>query len=198
MGYSTSLPGLAEARLDAYKTLIVNSLTDLNMAMAVGSDLTGFPTLTSANVTLGDPRLIASGTATIAIYGGGEDNAVDIEQEEFFLSPSETAGLGARIYTTIDVWLHPDWTANITSAAACAAKNERAMARLLDHLRKRVFNVPANYTLTLTSREYATSPDYDVLTESKVQRVIKGTTEKEYGDGVRCQYGRLVLSAYIA
>lgn len=186
MSYSTSLPGISEARLDAIKTLVVNSLTDLNAALA--RDALTPLVWTAAQVVLGDPARIT--TSVIAVYAGGEDNAVDVDVKEFMSSLTYEMTLS----TNIDVWLHPDAGAAYSDPLLYAAFMERAMARTLDHLRWRVFCAKANYSLALGSQETGAA---DTFTEARVDRVIKGVTEKGFGDSTRCYFGRIVHRATI-
>lgn len=183
--YSTSLPGLEEARLDAIKTAITDSLADLNTSQK-RSPLAFLPDWTSAQIVLGDPETLLS--SLICIVAGGKDDATDIETgadinvSGHILQPmpwSDTGGFYATVSTNIYVYLHPD-VCKKDDALIYVANMERWRTRVCDHLRKRVFNAVQNATLFLSSQE---SGGADQLTECHLVRTRKAVFNKNCGGG---------------
>lgn len=166
MSYSTSLPGIDEAVRDALVTLITNSLTDLNTALA--RDALTPMTWASSQILLGDPE-IKTGSC-ICVVGGGETDGTDLEGGIIMAS-----GMAYTVYSHIIVYISGKEfiTAGFTLAQEAAAR-ERARSRTTDHLRARLLNDPANWTITLASQEFRASPSYDALLRCHVSRVIKG------------------------
>jgi len=187
MSYSTDLPGLDEARLLAIQTLITNSLTDLNSALDRDA-LT--PIVFSADqIVLGDPmRLTAS---RISIIGGGEQDGTDINSSRYFTPHNDTQGMREEVSTNIFVYIHPDEFPD-TNAETQATTRELAVARICDHLRRRVFNDPDNIDITLTSREHSTDPDYDALLNCRIKSVRKGITLKDFGGLIEVPSAHLI------
>ena len=177
MSYSTSLPGIDEARLTAIQGLIVASLSDLNAALA--RDALTPMTWTAGQVLVGDPVYLAA--SRISVVGGGELNGQDMDAEPY-MSPLQYR---YTWYTSLFVYLHPDEFPGADEVAQ-AQTRELALSRVVDHLRRRVFNDPANTDIVLTSREQAASPAYDALVNCYITRVTKGITAKSVGKLIEC------------
>lgn len=189
MSYSTSLPGLDEATRNALKTIIVNSLPDLNTALA--RDALTPMTWTSGQVIIGDPlRLNAS---RISIVSGGEGDGLDMEISQV-MSP---VIYQVTVTTHIYVYIWPDEFPG-TDVEAQESMRELALSRVCDHLRVRVLNDASNATIMLASREYGISPAYDTLMMCKVNRVVKTWSVKDYGKQTEVRTAHLVHEGVIA
>lgn len=193
MAYSTSLPGLDEARLDAIKTMLTNGLSGLNTTLA-RDGLTPM-VWTAAQIVIGDTlRLSAS---RISIVGGGEHDGQDLEAERYFAPINETQGYKETLATNIYVYIHPDEFPS-SDPLAQAAMRERALSRICDHLRRRVFNAVGNDTMTLTSQEHASGGSYDALIACRVKAIYKGVTGKDFGGQVEVLTAHLIHEGVIA
>lgn len=189
MSYSTSLPGLDEAVRSAIKTLIVNSLTDLNTALA--RDSATPMTWTSGQVIIGDPmRLSAS---RISILGGSEGDGTDMSIRQV-MSPTIYEEV---VTTNIYVYIWPDEFPQ-AGAETQETMRELALSRVCDHLRVRVLNDPANASITLTSREYGIAPAYDALQMCKVTKVLKTWAFKDFGKQTEVRTAHLIHEGTIA
>lgn len=189
MSYSTSLPGLDEATRTALKTLIVNSLTDLNASLA--RDALTPMTWTSGQVVLGDPlRLSAS---RISIIGGNESDGMDMSIRQV-MSPVVYESV---ITTNIYVYIWPDEFPG-SDYEAQEAMRELSLSRVCDHLRVRLLNDASNASITLTSREYAISPAYDALQMCKVTKVLKTWAVKDFGKQTEVRCAHLIHEGTIA
>lgn len=189
MSYSTSLPGLDEAVRSAVRTLIVNSLADLNTAL--NRDALSPMTWASGQVVLGDSMRLSS--SRISIIGGNESDGLDMTVRQV-MSPVvyETV-----VHTNIYVYIWPDEFPG-SNHEAQEQMRETALSRVCDHLRVRLLNDAANASITLTSREYAISPAYDVLQMCKVTRIIKTWVTKDFGGQTEVRCAHLLHEGTIA
>jgi len=189
MSYSTSLPGLDEATRSALQTLIVNSIPDLNTALA--RDALTPMTWTSGQVVIGDPlRLSAS---RISIVGGNENDGMDMSIRQVMAPVIYESVITTNIY----VYIWPDEFPQ-AGYEAQETMRELALSRVCDHLRVRLLNDASNASITLASREYAISPAYDELQMCKVTRVLKTWAMKDFGKQTEVRCAHLIHEGTIA
>lgn len=201
MGFSTSLPGIDEARLDAIANLLSDATNIANLNTMLTRDALWSQTVTSAMVSIGDPQIlpaVADAPLIISVVGGGRYDELDMEIEYRYIDQTAQSGFRHEIYTNIYVYIHPDAVPSDSTSWSTirtqAAKRERVRARVCDWLRKGVLNAPGNIALTLASREWTVSPNYDVLDRCHVQSVYKGYFEKGLG-GSKPVYGAHLVHA---
>jgi hypothetical protein len=181
--YSTSTPGIGEARYDAIKARMVAKLSDLQTAIAgISPAITLGVSLTSACVHIGDPEKLpaqATNPFWFAIVGGGKqdgrDQSIDLK--------ASGAIFDRQIYTNIYWYLHPD-TLPESDEFDQAEARERLRERVSDWILGDCFNLAAGMDLTLTSREYIPAPNYDTLREGYVHEITKGYVQKSFGSGM--------------
>jgi len=186
--YPVDLPGLREAMNFKLQSITQGSLTVLNEALH-RDDLSPIPIITSDQVVLGDPQLVNQ--TLICIIGGGRDDATDMETASVYLAGgSETGSYGETLYTLIKVLLYKNDLAALTTVATMVQAQEVTLARITDHLRKRVFNSMQYYNLTLASQEHY--PDGDIVTGCRVKNVKMGVTGRGYGSDLSLPYAELL------
>jgi hypothetical protein len=190
MPYSTTLPNIDEARLDAITALLVANLASLNTSLLRGG-LWTLPAITSSMVSIGDPERLpltaAEAPIILSVVGGGRYEELDTEADYRYIDQSANSGFKVDVYTNIFVYLHPDsvpaadntWA----SVRAQAATRERIRSRVCDWLRAGVLNAQANLAITLGSREYSVSPGFDVLDRCRASMIYKGYFEKSFARG---------------
>lgn len=188
MSYSTSLPGLDEARLVAVHGLLSGALATLNAALAVDSQTP--MSLTSGQITIGDTGKLEA--TRISVVGGGEHDATDMEVAMEFVGINDVANDQQRLFTNVFVRLHPNEFVGTLDGAALDRARELARARICDTIRRRILGAPQNRCITLTSREHATSPDYDVLGPCWVRDIRKGYEYMGYGNTIQVLSAQLV------
>lgn len=193
--YSTSLPGIDEARLLALQAMIVASLTDLNSAL--NRDSLSPMTLQSSQIILGDPE--ALDTSLICIVGGGKHDATDMEIEGLFMPRQNTSGRKVTLFTNMYVYLHPNemHPAN-DDPLQHVAYREMARARICDHIRYRVFNAAQGAVIQLTSQEFTSGGEFDTLKDCHIKQIAKGMTPKNAGGVQMVCSAHLMHCGYIA
>lgn len=184
MPYSTTLPGVREATVDALMTLATGAISDLNAALTRDAQ-TPLPTPIAASMFhLGEPDALPSvSTQPVIVYyvGGGKQDGTDLESTLEFIDPAPTRGIKNVVHTSVTVGIHPElYTATGDDAFAQAAKRERLLFRLEDWLRTDVYNKGANLAVALGSREYSVAPNYDTLIYSWCRRVRVGWLQKSF------------------
>ena len=200
--YSVNYPGIDEARLDAIKAVIVAGLSSLNASLAVSPAIpaksgAGSMTLAASQVLIGDPIMLRQ--SRISVVGGGENDQTDMEIQPF-LNAYERRH---EVTTSIFVYIHPDECPS-SDEAVKAEGQERALARICDHLRARVFNTTSGINIGMASREQITTVSggyYDLLLDCHITRIKKGITPKGMGEMKEClsaeltHTGRIVIRA---
>lgn len=173
--YSTSLPGIRESLSDTIVANIQASLTDLNTAL--NRDSRSPMTWTSAQVILGDPETVT--TSLICVVGGGKQDATDVEElpEHRMMPRTDGGGMAYLFHTNIYVYIHPD-EMRADSPLTAVQYREVARARIVDHLRKRVFDSKQYATMTLTSQEYTSGTTYDTVGDCRLKQIALGVTPK--------------------
>ena len=177
--YPTTLPGIDEARLDAIAGLIIADIANLNLALAVDTKTSALQ-FTSSMVQIGDPYQLP--TSRISVVGGGETDGRDLETEEFLAMGK----FKHVLYTDIYAYIHPTMFGG--SAVPTWAENvERALSRISDHLRKRLFGRfdasgagTRNVKITLASKEQD-GTHYDVMQRCRIREVDKSIADKSIG-----------------
>lgn len=179
--YSTSLPGVDEARLLALQSMIVASLSDLNASLArdSASPMTPF---TSGQILIGDPETVTQ--SLICVVGGGKNDATDMEAGRAPMKRTDTDGPGLTLYTNLYVYLHRnEMLPADDSPLTYVQYMEIARSRICDHLRKRVFNAAAGAVINLTSSEYV-STGTDQMGDCKITKISKMMYQKGSGDSI--------------
>lgn len=193
--YNTSLPDAGEARLLAMQAMTVASLADLNSSL--NRDALSPMRFISSQVILGDPETVTK--SLICFVGGGKQDGTDMElgTGPQFMPRSDNTAPSLSVHTNIYVYLHPDdlipAPTGDTAADALRAVQylETARARIVGHLRRRVFNSQAASVITLGSQEF-NGTGYDQLLNARIVSVRNGVTFKGAG-------GNLALySAHLA
>lgn len=183
MPYSTSLPGIDEACLDAILAAMVAKITDLNNVLSGASPaITLGETIDSTYFNIGDPETLPpSKSFWVSVTGGGKQDGRDTT----IAVKQALAGYNITKYHNIYFYLSPQAFPG-TDAFAQATLRERFRARFMDWLLWDVFNTGANYELTLSSRLFSTAPAYDTLDECKITDVTKGFVAKSFGGTQWC------------
>lgn len=189
-GYSTTTPGLDEARLDAVKAVMVGRIADLNTAFAsiTPTIAIGSP-LTSACIHIGDPETLPDLTTNplwLAVVGGGRQDAQDMD----ITLQATGMILHHKLYTNIYLYFHPD-ALPATDVLSQAEQRERARARVTDWLRGDCFNLAENMALTLASQEYQDTGDR--LGWSYIRSIKKGWVLKSFGQKVWLYHAHYLL-----
>jgi hypothetical protein len=171
--YPTDMPGIGEARLDALQALIIASLPDLNAALARDgkSPLSFAP----EQVIQGDPETVTG--SLICLVGGGKQDGTDLEVEGRFIPRGDCSGYQETVSTNIYVYIGPN-DMRTDDLLAYVQYRETTRQRVVDHLRKRVFNCAAGASIVLSSREHTTSPDFDTLHDGMAHAVYMGLVSK--------------------
>jgi hypothetical protein len=175
-GYDPALPGLDEARLDAYRELLVSKLDLLNIVIS-RDDRAPIGLVTPAMVEIGDPETIwdpAAGAIRIRVTGGDESELPDFESE---LTMGVVCNVGFKytFQTHISVYLHPDAFAALPIDHQAEAR-ERALSRINDWITLGVCNNwdpntdTGGLVVTLGSHVLTPAPGYDALLDSHVWR----------------------------
>lgn len=186
--YDVTLPDVREASLNAIRDLLRGNLAVINNS--VNRDAACPMTWAEAQIEVGDPEGISA--SRIAIVGGGEDDATDMDVELRYLPVGDYSGFALKVYTNIYVRIHPhEFAAMQDDADDIAKARELARARTVAALRKRILNRPENVVIGLASREYTTvqqglqpngQPAYDTLQRCFVQSVRMGESFRGYGN----------------
>jgi hypothetical protein len=175
-GYDPGLPGLDEARLDAYRDLLVSKLDMLNIALS-RDKRTPIGAITPAMVEIGDPETIwdvATGAIRIRILGGDDSELPDFESA-LTMGAYHNVGFRYTFLTHIAIYLHPDALAALPTKRQAEAR-ERTLSRINDWITLGVCNYwdPASESgglvVVLGSRVLTPAPGYDSLLESYVRR----------------------------
>jgi len=191
--YPTDLPGLDEARLLAIQARIVEALPDLNAAL--NRDGQTPLTFTEAQVVLGDPETVTR--SLLCVTGGGRHEGLDAEIEGAFLPRSDRSGFRVRFFTPLHVYIGPKDLLT-EDPLRYAQTRELALARICDHLRKRVFNSQQGAVLPLASQELTTAPDFDTLNDGHIAQITKGRAAKGPGATLAVYAATLLHVGWIA
>ena len=203
VGYDPALPGLDEARLDAYRALIVNKLDLLNTALS-RDGRTPLGAVTPEMVEVGDSETlwdVNTGAVRIRITGGDEGDGLDFESV-LGMGVVRNVGFKYTFQTHIVVYLHPDALASLHVRRQAEAR-ERALARISDWLTLGVCNYwdPESETgglvVMLNSRVLTAAPGYDALLESYVRRGYRDWTFRGFGDSEQMPSLHLIVMATV-
>jgi hypothetical protein len=170
--------GLAEACLDGIKASIVAGIDDLNTILGVSPAINLGIVIDDTFVNIGDPDTLPDQdipTFWITLCGGGKSDGRDQHIEINASGPQYRVSAYHNIYC----YLNPNVFPGI-DVYAQAELRERFRARLQDWLTWRIFNNITGIEITLTSRQFAVSPKYDVLTRSMITDVSKGYVMKSF------------------
>lgn len=202
-GYNPEYPGIDEARLDAYKALIVSKLATLNQALR-RDRLREVGEITSMMVEIGDNESswdIATGPLRFRIVAGGEQNGQDF-QAALLMGLTGNAGWSYEFATNIYVYVHPDAMANADTVQQ-AEDRERLLSRVSDWITFGVCNVwdPITETggavIQLNSHIFNAAPKSDYLVEAMIKRAYKGWRMKGFGSDMQFPCIELIASASI-
>ena len=194
--YPTANVGAAEARLLALQAMILPSLADLNAALA--RDSNSPMNFTAAQVVFGDPETLA--TSLICVVGGGKQDGTDMEIGQGgheFMPRTDVTAPHLDVTTNIYVYLHPDDMIpdptgdSVADALQAVQYREIARSRIVDHLRKRVFNSQQASVITLASQEF-NGAGFDQLLNAKITSVKMGLTPKNAGGATYVYSAHLV------
>ena len=130
--YNPAKAGLDEARLDAYRRLLISHLDQLNTALS-RDRRTPIGPVTAEMVEIGDSETLwelASGGLRIRIRGGDEASPLDFESA---LSTGVDGCTGFRytFFTHLNIYIHPDALATVSVKRQAEAR-ERLLSRLND------------------------------------------------------------------
>ena len=199
--YDVALPTVEEARLLAFQAMIISSLDTLNASL--NRDSASPLTFTAAQVIIGDPETVA--TSLICIVGGGKNDGTDMEIGQGaheFMPRTDFAAPHLQVHTNIYVYIHPsdmipaDSGDTIFDAKQAVQYRETARARIVGHLRKRVFNSAQASVITLSSQEF-NGTGYDQLLDAKIVNVKMGVTAKNTGGFMYIYSAELHHESYI-
>ena len=187
MPFQTDRIGFAEAMLDGLKSALVAKLSDLTLILAVSPVIDLGTNLTAGFFRIGDVAKLPDPTVYpfwVCIVGGGRQDGRDQSWKINASGPQ----FRVETYHNIYFYLHPDSFPNTNGAnggtddVEQAETRERFRARFQDWLVSDVFNNPNGFEITLTSRQFAVSPNFDKLTRAFITDVTKGYVMKSYGD----------------
>jgi hypothetical protein len=186
-GYDPTLPGLDEARLDAYRALLTSKLEMLNIALNRDA-CTPLDAITPEMVEIGDTQTawdIGRGPLRIRITGGDAEEGLDFESA-LGMGVQRNVGFKYTFVTHIVLYLHPDALADPDPQRQAEAR-ERTMARINDWITLGVCNYwdpetdTGGLVVTLNSRILTAAPGYDALLESYVRRGYRDWTYRGFG-----------------
>jgi hypothetical protein len=189
MAWSSSAPGIDEARLDTIVARMQSLLGDLNAALS-RDDKTPVPTITTDMIALGEPESgwsLSDGGVIMCVVGGGERDAQDFTADFISsLTPGAPNNGWKYVYSTnIYIYQHPDlFTGQNLSSRRLASMRERTRSRIQDWLVYDVWNVYDGVSLTIGSNILNSStapPGSDYLAEGFIARGYKGYFPKSFG-----------------
>lgn len=191
--YPVDLPGLGEARLDAIQQRIIESLDDLNAAL--NRDAKSPLTFAPEDVIQGDPETVTK--SLICIVGGGKQDGTDMGVAGRFIPRGDCSGYEETIATNVYVYIGPN-DMRTDGANAYVQYRETARQRIVDHLRKRVFNCAGGAAIPLSSKEHVTGPDTDTLHDGMVTEILMGLVAKGPGGAFNVWCAHLIHEARLA
>lgn len=204
MPYDPTRPGLTEAILTAFQSILQSHLADLSTSLgryswATSPAATAIIPVQSSQVRIGEPdRVWKWDTSTLPVTGyplqiyvsnGGQKDGVVATDNWLYI------GEGAKIYdlrTHISLLLHPDWPGMVDPFAQ-QTQREAALAVLSDWVRA-VFNDQQKYghaSITLTSSEFhdpISEPGATDYIVGRVTNIAKGLFHRGFA-GTEALYG---------
>lgn len=200
--YNISLPDVGEARLDAMQAMIIASLDDLNASL--NRDAQSPLTFTSAQVIIGDPEMVT--VSTICVCGGGKQDATDMELGQGgneFMPRTDSAAPHIDLSTNIYVYISQNdmipapSSDTIADAQKAVLYREKARARIVGHLRRRVFNSQAASCITLASQEFSGSGANDQILNARITSIKLGMSPKGTGGSLYLYSANLLHEGYL-
>ncbi len=189
--------GLAVARLTALRDLMRAQVGTLNAAIAANG-VTGIATITTANVVIGDPKVLPSATdapVLICVKAGGPSDNVERTTEQIATREANKGGIKHAIGTNLLVYISPDTlpAPGQTSAGhlAFAEQRELLLSTLIDWL-SGIFDVRSGALIALSSNEFANPGGGDYLKNGLLTDIYISETNKGFGDkfDVACIHAR--------
>jgi len=204
-GYSTVLPNIDEARLEAVHALIVGQIADLDASLQLSPISFPAGTAVAGLVVIGDPESLPSQAEApflICVTGGTSVDTVDLETELRYVGvPSTVSSFRLTLHTTVRVYIHPRTfpaaDSSISSIQSQAELRERLRSRLCDFIRSDVFQSGSGVDIALGSREYATAPGYDAYTQVRVAEIRKGLFDKSFAGLVSVFGAELLVTGLV-
>ena len=201
--YNPAKAGLDEARLDAYRRLLISHLDQLNTALS-RDRRTPIGPVTAEMVEIGDSETLwelASGGLRIRIRGGDEASPLDFESA---LSTGVDGCTGFRytFFTHLNIYIHPDALATVSVKRQAEAR-ERLLSRLNDWVTLGVCNYwdPESGTggllVDLGTNILTAPPQTDALVESHVSRGYRDLPFRGFGGSELIPALHLVIQASI-
>lgn len=203
VGYNPALPGLDEARLDAYRELLVSKLDLLNIALA-RDKRTPIGPVSAAMVEIGDSEAlwdISSGPIRIRVRGGDEAGGLDFESD-ITMGVNQNAGFKYTFLTHLAIYIHPDALASLSMRREAEAR-ERLLSRINDWITLGVCNYwdPVTETgglvVDLNSHILTAAPGCDALLDSHVWRGYREWTYRGFGNAELMPALHLVIQATV-
>ncbi len=205
-GYDPSAPGLDEARLDAYRSLLISHLDMLNVALMRDGLLTS--EVTAEMVEIGDSLALwnsSAGAVRIRITGGAGSSAETIEtgfDASLEMGVVGCSGFRYTFYTYLTVYLHPDALAS-RHANEQAEARERLLSRVSDWITLGVCNnwdpstESGGLVVPLSSHVLSAPPATDCLLDSHVHRGWRSLEYRGFGHSQLVPALRLVVQASV-
>jgi hypothetical protein len=188
MAYDPTLPGLEEARLDAYQAFLQSKLSDLNTSLArSGFNSThGLVSITSAMVIQGNSETmfdLSDAPLQVRLTNGDELNGEDFESK-LGLGVVYNAGWQYFFVTHVYVFVHPELFYN-TDAQLQQADRERCLNRLSDWIIGEINywnpNTQTGGTIMPLTSAIIGIP-VDKLVEGTVTRITRDMGGKSFGN----------------
>jgi hypothetical protein len=202
-GYDPSKPGLDEARLEAYRRLLISRLDLLNTAL-MRDRRTPVGEVTPEMVEIGDSETlwdIGMGGIRIRIRGGDETSPLDFESA-LTLGVNGCSGFRYTFYTHLAIYIHPDALAAVSVRRQAEAR-ERLLSRLNDWVTLGVCNywnpetATGGLTVQLGTSILSVPPQTDALLESHVYRGYRDTPFRGFGGAELIPALHLIVQASI-
>jgi hypothetical protein len=198
--YSVNLAGLQEAVIKAVQQMIIDSLADLNTSLGRDS-LSPMPALTTAQIVRGNPSVFTQ--TLICVVAGGTMDSLVMRLEGLFMPRGDLANRREVVQTGIIVKVHSDdmlpaGTDPVVTSLQTVNYMEIALARICDHLRRRVFNVQQGAIIQLDSHEHNTSAPFDQLLDCGLKEIRKDTAPTGIGGSAEAYFAMLLHEGYIA
>lgn len=197
-GFSTTLPGVGEARLTAIRDYLRTKVSDLNLTLQLTPLSLPTGSAASGNIIIGDPsRIDRTDRFKLCVLGGGRDQGLDLEVKLARMGVGfTTSSFENTLHSRLRLYLSPfEFPVSATSVAQeelQASNREIFLQRITDWLRADCFQVRAGVQLTLASKEYGNPVTVDNPTGGDFlqQNVIVATTvgrfTKGYGNAIEC------------
>jgi hypothetical protein len=179
-----TIPGIQEAVRKALQTTVQAALPALNAMLTADTLWPAARPITASMVRRGDvvrmPPL-SQYPLIICIEGGGRPSGQDFATVRGYIS-ANPPGFRNTIFTNIFVYLHQDVFKEVADPEGQSELRGDLLCRLSDWLRGQVFNTTANAVVPLTSQEFTSGSNYDILDRCLAAAGYLGYFDKSFGE----------------